>query len=134
VIDFNHSPVLVTGASGGIGGETARQLVAAEADLPGHISYGASKAALDSTTRVSALELGKYNIRVNAVNPTVVMTPMSAWYWGRDDIGEPFLDQMPLGRWATEAEIAAPIVFLLSDAASMITGVSLPIDGGYSSR
>jgi L-xylulose reductase len=102
--------------------------------LPGHISYGASKAALDSITRVSALELGTYNIRVNAVNPTVVMTPMSAWYWGREDIGGPFLEQMPLGRWATEAEIAAPIVFLLSDAASMITGVSLPIDGGYSSR
>ena len=242
MIDFNHRPVLVTGATGGIGSETVRQLVAAGADviasgrseeslgapagqtgvrtlpfdltseesvrdaldgvdvygvvncggfggeiatpmdtdiavfdkliaintrgallvtkytsrsmirlgrggsivnvssqaslvaLPGHISYGASKAALDSITRVSALELGKYNIRVNAVNPTVVMTPMSAWYWGRDDIGEPFLEQMPLGRWATEAEIAAPIVFLLSDAASMITGVCLPIDGGYSSR
>lgn len=102
--------------------------------LPGHISYGASKAALDSITRVSALELGRYNIRVNAVNPTVVLTPMSAWYWGREDIGGPFLEQMPLGRWATEAEIAAPIVFLLSDAASMITGVTLPIDGGYSSR
>ena len=102
--------------------------------LPGHISYGASKAALDSITRVSALELGKYNIRVNSVNPTVVMTPMSAWYWGRDDIGGPFLQQMPLGRWATEAEIAAPIVFLLSDDASMITGVSLPINGGYSCR
>jgi L-xylulose reductase len=102
--------------------------------LPGHISYGASKAALDSITRVSALELGKYNIRVNAVNPTVVMTPMSAWYWGRDDVGGRYLEQMPLGRWATEAEIAAPIVFLLSDAASMITGVSLPVDGGYSSR
>jgi L-xylulose reductase len=242
VIDFNNRPVLVTGATGGIGAETVRQLVAAGADviasgrsidtlaaladevgvrtlpfdltseesvrdalqeldlygvvncggfggeiatpmdtdlavfdqviaintrgallvtkyasrsmirlgqggsivnvssqaslvaLPGHISYGASKAALDSITRVSALELGKYNIRVNAVNPTVVMTPMSAWYWGRDDIGGPFLEQMPLGRWATEAEIAAPIVFLLSDAASMITGVTLPIDGGYSSR
>jgi L-xylulose reductase len=102
--------------------------------LSGHISYGSSKAALDNITRVSALELGKYNIRVNGVNPTVVMTPMSTWYWGRDDIQRPFLDQMPLGRWATEAEIAAPIVFLLSDAASMITGVSLPIDGGYSSR
>jgi L-xylulose reductase len=102
--------------------------------LSGHISYGSSKAALDNITRVSALELGRYNIRVNSVNPTVVMTPMSAWYWGRDDIQGPFLDQMPLGRWATEAEIAAPIVFLLSDGASMISGVSLPIDGGYSSR
>ena len=102
--------------------------------LTGHISYGSSKAALDNITRVSALELGKHNVRVNSVNPTVVMTPMSAWYWGRPDIEGPFLDQMPLGRWATVEEIAAPVVFLLSDAASMITGVSLPIDGGYSSR
>jgi L-xylulose reductase len=204
VIDFNHMPVLVTGATGGIGGETVRQLVAVGAGviasgqseealgglsdktgvrtlpfdvtseesvrdaldgldvygvvncagfggeiatpmdtdiavfdeviaintrgallvtkyasramirlgrggsivnvssqaslvaLSGHISYGASKAALDSITRVSALELGKYNIRVNAVNPTVVMTPMSAWYWGRDDIGGPFSNRC---RW-----------------------------------
>jgi len=102
--------------------------------LVGHISYGSSKAALDNITRVSALELGKYNIRVNSVNPTVIMTPMSAWYWGRPDIAGPFLEQMPLGRWATEDEIAAPVVFLLSDDASMISGVSLPIDGGFTAR
>lgn len=101
--------------------------------LSGHISYGASKAALDNITRVSALELGRYGIRVNSVNPTVVMTPMSASYWGRPEIAEPFLRNMPLGRWATEDEIAAPIVFLLSDGASMISGVSLPIDGGFTS-
>lgn len=102
--------------------------------LSGHISYGSSKAALDNITRVSALELGRYGIRVNSVNPTVVMTEMSAWYWGRPDVEGPFLEQMPLGRWATEEEIAAPIVFLLSDGASMISGVSLPIDGGYTAR
>lgn len=99
--------------------------------LRGHISYGSSKAALDNITRVSALELGKYGIRVNSVNPTVVMTEMSAFYWGRPEIRDPFLSAMPLGRWATEDEIAAPIVFLLSDGASMISGVSLPIDGGF---
>lgn len=102
--------------------------------LPGHISYGSSKAAVDNITRVSALELGKYGIRVNAVNPTVVMTPMSAFYWGRPEIEGPFLEQMPLGRWATEDEVAAPIVFLLGDDASMISGVCLPIDGGYTAR
>ena len=102
--------------------------------LSGHVSYGSSKAALDNITRVSALELGRYGIRVNGVNPTVVMTEMSAFYWGRPEIAEPFLAAMPLGRWATEAEIAAPIVFLLSDGASMISGVSLPIDGGYTCR
>jgi L-xylulose reductase len=99
--------------------------------LDGHISYGSSKAALDNITRVSALDLGKYNIRVNSVNPTVVLTPLSADHWNQPHVAGPFLKQMPLGRWATVDEIAAPIVFLLSDAASMITGVLLPIDGGY---
>jgi L-xylulose reductase len=102
--------------------------------LSGHISYGSSKAALDNITRVAALELGRYNIRVNSVNPTVVMTEMSAFYWGRPDVGPRFLEQMPLGRWAAEDEIAAPISFLLSDDASMITGVTLPVDGGYTCR
>ncbi len=101
--------------------------------LKGHIAYGSSKAAVDNITRVCALELGRYGIRVNAVNPTVVMTPMSAWYWGRPEIGGPFLEQMPLHRWATVDEVAAPIVFLLSEGASMISGVCLPIDGGYTS-
>ncbi len=101
--------------------------------LAGHISYSSSKGAVDAMTRVSALELGKYNIRVNAVNPTVVMTPMSEWYWGRDDIGGPLLETMPLHRWASEDDCAGPIVFLLSEAAAMISGVCLPIDGGYTS-
>ncbi len=100
--------------------------------LAGHISYASSKGAVDALTRVSALELGKHNIRVNAVNPTVVMTPMSEWYWGREDIGGPLLETMPLHKWATEEDCAGPIVFLLSDAAAMISGVCLPVDGGYS--
>jgi NAD(P)-dependent dehydrogenase (short-subunit alcohol dehydrogenase family) len=102
--------------------------------LSNHVSYGSSKAALDNITRVSALELGRYNIRVNSVNPTVVMTEMSNFYWGRPEIGGPFLEQMPLGRWATVDDVAGPIVFLLSDESAMISGVSLPIDGGYTAR
>ena len=99
--------------------------------LAGHISYASSKGAVDAMTRVSALELGKHNIRVNAVNPTVVMTPMSEWYWGRDDIGGPLLEAMPLHKWATEEDCSGPIVFLLSDAAAMVSGVCLPVDGGF---
>lgn len=102
--------------------------------LTGHASYAASKSGVDSITRVAALELGAHSIRVNSVNPTVVMTPMSASYWGLPEIEGPFLDAMPLHRWATEDDIAAPITFLLGDGASMITGVSLPVDGGYSIR
>jgi NAD(P)-dependent dehydrogenase (short-subunit alcohol dehydrogenase family) len=120
---------------GGVGGSIVNvSSQAALVALSGHISYAASKAALDSITRVSALELGPHGIRVNSVNPTVVMSEMSAPYWGQEHIEKPFLEAMPLGRWATEDEIAAPIVFLLSDDASMITGVTLPIDGGYTAR
>ncbi|MGO1770328.1 MAG: SDR family oxidoreductase [Microbacterium sp.] len=102
--------------------------------LHGHIAYGSSKAALDNITRVSALELGPHGIRVNSVHPTVVMTEMSSFYWGRPEIEEPFLKAMPLGRWASEDEIAGPIAFLLSDDASMISGALLPIDGGYTAQ
>jgi len=131
VIKYTSRSMIRLGNGGSIVNVSSQASLVA---LNGHISYGSSKAAVDNITRVSALELGKHNIRVNSVNPTVVMTPMSAWYWGREDIGGPFLQAMPLGRWATEDEIAAPITFLLSDAASMITGVSLPIDGGYTCR
>jgi len=123
---------MIAGGRGGAIVNVSSQ--AALVALDGHASYTASKAGLDGITRVAAYELGQYGIRVNSVNPTVVMTPMSASYWGRDEIQGPFLSQMPLGRYATEDEIAAPIVFLLSDAAAMITGVCLPIDGGYTSR
>lgn len=102
--------------------------------LSGHISYGSSKAALDNITRVSALELGQYGVRVNSVNPTVVMTDMSNFYWGRPEIGGPFLEQMPLGRWASVDDVAGPIAFLLGPDSEMISGVSLPVDGGYTSR
>ena len=93
--------------------------------------YAVAKSGVNSLTQTLAAEMATLGIRVNGVHPTVVMTEMSAWYWGRPDIEGPFLSQMPLGRWATVDEIAAPIVFLMSGGASMITGVSLPIDGGF---
>ncbi|RFA07399.1 short-chain dehydrogenase [Subtercola boreus] len=131
VIKYAAASMIRLGKGGSIVNVSSQASLVA---LKGHISYGSSKAALDNITRVSALELGEYGIRVNAVNPTVVMTPMSAWYWGRPEIEGPFLAAMPLHRWATEADIAAPIAFLLSDGAAMISGVSLPIDGGFTAQ
>lgn len=128
VTKYAAASMIRLGAGGAIVNVSSQAALVA---LKGHISYGASKGALDNITRVSALELGPYGIRVNGVHPTVVMTPMSAWYWGRPEIEGPFLAQMPLGRWATEEDIAAPIAFLLSDGAAMISGVALPIDGGF---
>jgi len=100
--------------------------------LDDHLSYCASKGAMDAMTRVQCGEWGRHGI--NSVNPTVTLTPMGQMAWSEPSKRDPALAAIPLGRFAETAEVAAPILFLLSDAASMISGVSLPIDGGYTSR
>ncbi|WP_250475645.1 SDR family oxidoreductase [Caballeronia sp. GAFFF1] len=102
--------------------------------LPDHLSYCASKAALDSITRVLCIELGRHGIRVNSVNPTVTLTPMARFAWSDPVKSQPMLQAIPLGRFAEPEEVVAPVLFLLSDAASMISGVSLAVDGGYTAR
>ncbi|WP_328284819.1 SDR family oxidoreductase [Pseudomonas huanghezhanensis] len=102
--------------------------------LDDHLSYCASKGAMDAMTRVQCAEWGRFGIRVNSVNPTVTLTPMAIMAWSEPSKRDPALAAIPLGRFAETAEVAAPILFLLSTAASMISGVSLPIDGGYTSR
>ena len=96
-----------------------------------HLSYCSSKGAIDSATMVMCIELSEYNIRVNAVNPTVTMTAMGRMAWSDPAKSQPVLDAMPLGRFAEPEEIARPVLFLLSDDASMISGVALPVDGGF---
>ncbi|MFC3284685.1 SDR family oxidoreductase [Litchfieldella rifensis] len=107
---------------------------AAMAALPGHLGYCASKAAMDAMTRVLCLELGPKGIRVNSVNPTVTLTPMAERAWADPAKREPMLAAIPLGRFATPREVALPVAFLLSPAASMISGACLPIDGGFTSH
>ncbi|RKT24905.1 NAD(P)-dependent dehydrogenase (short-subunit alcohol dehydrogenase family) [Paraburkholderia sp. RAU2J] len=102
--------------------------------LDDHLSYSASKAALDAVTRALCIELGPFGIRVNSVNPTVTLTPMAVQAWSDPAKRDPALQAIPLRRFAQSEEIAAPIMFLLSDAASMISGICLPIDGGYTAR
>lgn len=107
---------------------------AAMSALPGHLGYCASKAAMDAMTRVLCLELGPKGIRVNSVNPTVTLTPMAERAWADHAKRDPMLAAIPLGRFATPREVALPVAFLLSSAASMISGASLPIDGGFTSH
>jgi len=102
--------------------------------LDDHLSYSASKAALDAVTRALCVELGPFGIRVNSVNPTVTLTPMAVQAWSDPAKRDPALQAIPLRRFAESEEVAAPIMFLLSDAASMISGICLPIDGGYTAR
>ena len=99
--------------------------------LTDHAAYCASKGALDQLTRVMALELGPHQIRVNAVNPTVTLTPMGAMAWGDPKKSGPMLAKIPLGRFAKPADVARAVAYLLSDSADMIHGVTLPVDGGF---
>jgi L-xylulose reductase len=96
-----------------------------------HTAYCASKGALDAMTRVMANELGPHRIRVNAVNPVVTLTPMAIKAWSDPAKSGPLLSRIPLNRFVEPEEVAQAILFLLSDQASMITGISMPVDGGF---
>lgn len=99
--------------------------------LDAHLCYCASKAAMDAITRSLCLELGPHGIRVNSVNPTVTLTPMAEQAWSDPAKSAAALRNIPLGRFAQVDEVVAPILFLLSDGASMVSGAALPVDGGY---
>ena len=96
-----------------------------------HAAYCASKGALDGLTRVMANELGRQGIRVNAVNPVVTLTPMAEKAWSDPAKSGPMLSRIPLGRFVQPTEVASAIAYLLSDAAAMVNGVCLPVDGGF---
>ncbi len=99
--------------------------------LRDHATYCASKAGLDQLTKVMAVELGEYGIRVNSVNPTVVLTEMGKRAWTDPDKGGPMLARIPLRRFAECSEVASVVCFLLSDGASMLNALALRIDGGF---
>ncbi|CAH1988361.1 unnamed protein product [Acanthoscelides obtectus] len=101
------------------------------AGLLGHTVYCASKGAVDAFTRAAALEYGPRNIRVNSVNPTVIMTDMGRLWWSDPIRAKPMMDKIPLSRFGEVREVTDAVLYLLSDKASMINGVCLPIDGGF---
>ena len=105
--------------------------MAAFQGVPDHTAYCASKGALDAITRVMAVELGPHGIRVNSVNPTVTLTPMAVKAWSDPARAEGMLSRIPLGRFVEPDEVAGVVLFLLSDRAAMVNGVSLPVDGGF---
>jgi NAD(P)-dependent dehydrogenase (short-subunit alcohol dehydrogenase family) len=94
------------------------------------VAYGTSKAALMHLTKQQAAELGERGIRVNAVAPGPVDTAMAKAVH-TPDIRAGYHDAIPLNRYGTEAEIAAAVVFLCSDAASYVNGQTLAVDGGF---
>lgn len=96
-----------------------------------HAPYCAAKGAIDSLTTVMAHELGPLGFRVNTVNPAVTVTPMAKKAWSDPAKSAAMLARIPMGRFIEPIEIAKVVGFLMSDEASMVHGVTLPIDGGF---
>ena len=98
--------------------------------LPKHAAYTASKAGLIGVTKILALEWAKYNINVNAIAPTVILTEMGEKAWA-GEVGEAMKRKIPVDRFGYPEEVAAAALFLACDASNLITGETLVIDGGY---
>ena len=98
--------------------------------IEGHVAYCASKAGILGMTRTMALEWGPKGVTVNAISPTVVETELGLSGWA-GDIGIRARAAIPTRRFARPDEIAAAVLYLASDAAAMVNGENLMIDGGY---
>jgi len=107
--------------------------VSALTSAPRHAAYGAAKAGLVSLVRTAAVELGPRRVRVNAVAPGVVWTPRVSASLGEDGRARNAANA-PLRRVASPAEIAAVILFLVSDLSSYVTGQTIVVDGGVGQK
>jgi NAD(P)-dependent dehydrogenase (short-subunit alcohol dehydrogenase family) len=109
---------------------------AGQVGFPNHIAYSTSKHAVIGITRTAALEYAHHGIRVNAVCPAFVKTPMVDGLVASDPRMslERLASAQPMGRLGTPEDIAEAVLWLCSDAAAFITGIALPLDGGSSAR
>ena len=102
--------------------------------LPNSAAYTTSKGGVRLLTKALAIELGPMGIRVNAIGPGFTATPLTAEARQNPDYMANFTGRIPLGRIGAAEDIAGPAVFLASDLARYITGITLPVDGGYLAR
>ena len=99
--------------------------------LPNSAAYTTSKTGIRGLTKALAIELSPHGVRVNAIGPGMIATPLNADARQNPDYMASFAARIPMGRLGEPADIAGPAVFLASDLARYITGVTLPVDGGF---
>ena len=105
--------------------------IAASIGIPGVLGYSPSKGAVKQLTQALAVELAKDGVRVNAIAPGVIETPMTAATREAPDKLDRFMSRTPMARVGQPEELVGPVVFLASPMASYVTGVTLPVDGGF---
>ena len=118
----------------GEGSIVALSSVRASTVEPGQSVYAATKAGLEQLVKTAAAEFGGRGVRVNAIRPGVVETPLTVQLARDEEWSEAYADKTALGRWARADEIAGAVVFLVSDAASYVTGSILTVDGGWTAQ
>jgi NAD(P)-dependent dehydrogenase (short-subunit alcohol dehydrogenase family) len=118
-------------AQGGGGAIVNIASIASVISFPDRTAYVAAKTGVVGLTRSTAQELAPYGIRVNAVNPGGIVTPLAAETFARPE-GLGIVDRTPLGREGHPRELANAVAFLLSEESSYITGTTLTVDGGRS--
>ena len=96
--------------------------------------YNMNKFGVEGLARGMAVELAKFNIRVNTVCPTFVETPMVKKFFKNKTFKNQMLKNIPLGRVAKESDVATAVAFLAADSSEMITGTSLVVDGGWTAK
>ena len=101
---------------------------------PNRSVYNMTKFGIEGLTKGMAIDLAKNNIRVNSICPTFVETPLVKKFFKDKQFKKAMIDNIPLGRLATESDIATAVVYLASNASSMLTGSSLVIDGGWTAK
>jgi NAD(P)-dependent dehydrogenase (short-subunit alcohol dehydrogenase family) len=143
--DFDHVFALNVRATFFLAQAVARRLIAAKrpgsiintsstmghVGMPSRAVYSATKHAVEGFTKVMAIEFAPYNIRVNTIAPTFVETPLTRPMFENKAFRDLVLGKIKLGRFGQLEEIAGAVLFLASDASSLMTGTSMVLDGGW---
>ena len=115
-------------------GEVASKNEYSNVGGPNRTTYCSSKFAIEGFTKSLAIELGPEGIRVNAVCPTFIQTPMTEPFLKDEDFKKATIGMIPLGRLGEVTDLMGPFVFLASEASSLMTGSSMLVDGGWTAR
>ena len=101
--------------------------------LDDHAAYATSKGALNALTKSLMAEWARHNVQVNAICPTVILTPMGREIWGPEEKSGPMIAGTPLGRFGEPVEVADLALYLASPASDLVNGAVMMIEGGFSS-